>query len=135
MLKDKANVRNQNGFTALDVVDHCPNRDLKTMKIREFLLQAGVPRSVCVRSDPKPKSPGNNRIFTLWEKYLKADGHTWFPQVVLDLSLFDTYAYIAINQNIKVFKASFRVSKLEVIGFGLLSPYMGSVLSPKKRFK
>ncbi|KAG5556366.1 hypothetical protein RHGRI_006834 [Rhododendron griersonianum] len=53
-VKDHANDKNQNGSTALDVVEYCPNRDLKTMEIREFLLQAGVRRSV---SESPPDNP------------------------------------------------------------------------------
>ncbi|KAH7851453.1 hypothetical protein Vadar_011794 [Vaccinium darrowii] len=59
-VKDDANVKNQNGSTALDVVEHCPCRDLKTMEIREFLLQAGVRRSVCSEPYPNPESPPDN---------------------------------------------------------------------------
>ncbi|KAH7851411.1 hypothetical protein Vadar_011247 [Vaccinium darrowii] len=59
-VKDHANVKNQNSSTALDVVEHCPCRDLKTMEIREFLLQAGVRRSVCSEPYPNPESPPDN---------------------------------------------------------------------------
>ncbi|XP_058192296.1 ankyrin repeat-containing protein BDA1-like [Rhododendron vialii] len=51
-VKDHANVKNKNGFTALDVMEHCPNRDLKAMEIREFLLQVGVRRFVCSEQEP-----------------------------------------------------------------------------------
>ncbi|KAH7853732.1 hypothetical protein Vadar_006049 [Vaccinium darrowii] len=56
-VKDHANVKNKNGSTALDVVEHCPNRDLKTMEIRELLVQAGVRRSICGGPDLNPDSP------------------------------------------------------------------------------
>ncbi|KAF7147598.1 hypothetical protein RHSIM_Rhsim03G0059800 [Rhododendron simsii] len=59
-IKDHANDKNQNGSTALDVVEHCPNRDLKTMEIREFLLQAGVQRSHCDGPKPNPELAPNN---------------------------------------------------------------------------
>ncbi|KAG5556360.1 hypothetical protein RHGRI_006829 [Rhododendron griersonianum] len=59
-VKDHANDKNRNGSTALDVVEHCPNRDLKTMEIRELLLQAGVQRSNCDEPKPNPELPPNN---------------------------------------------------------------------------
>ncbi|XP_059640418.1 ankyrin repeat-containing protein ITN1-like [Cornus florida] len=48
-VKENANVKNVNGFTALDVLDHCP-RDVKVMEIREFLVEAGVKRGMDHRS-------------------------------------------------------------------------------------
>ncbi|KAG5556354.1 hypothetical protein RHGRI_006826 [Rhododendron griersonianum] len=56
-VKDHANDKNQNGSTALDIVEHCPTRDLKTMEIRVFLLQAGVHRSVRDGRKPHHESP------------------------------------------------------------------------------
>ncbi|KAL7162701.1 hypothetical protein ACSBR2_043062 [Camellia fascicularis] len=44
-VKEHANAKNKNGFTALDVVEDCPNRDLKQKEIRKFLLQAGARRA------------------------------------------------------------------------------------------
>ncbi|KAA8540260.1 hypothetical protein F0562_024177 [Nyssa sinensis] len=43
--KEQANMENADGFTALDVLEHYPTRELKSMEIREFLLQAGVRRA------------------------------------------------------------------------------------------
>ncbi|KAF7151288.1 hypothetical protein RHSIM_Rhsim02G0230700 [Rhododendron simsii] len=96
MVKDDANVKNWNGSTALDFVEHCPNRDLKTMEILEFLFQAGLRRPACGGSNPKPKSlpdnppppPSNWRckagqvlqsIYLFWIKYFKAN-HTWLRE-------------------------------------------------------
>ncbi|KAE9452066.1 hypothetical protein C3L33_16042, partial [Rhododendron williamsianum] len=59
IVKDDANVKNRKGFTALDFVEHCPNRDLKTMEILEFLFQAGLRRPACGGSNSMPESPGN----------------------------------------------------------------------------
>ncbi|KAF7149398.1 hypothetical protein RHSIM_Rhsim03G0061600 [Rhododendron simsii] len=56
-VKDHADDKNQSGSTALDIVEHCPNRDLKTMEIREFLLQASVHRSNCDGPKPNPELP------------------------------------------------------------------------------
>ncbi|KAF7113568.1 hypothetical protein RHSIM_RhsimUnG0112900 [Rhododendron simsii] len=56
-VKDHVNDKNQSGSTALDIVEHCPNRDLKTMEIREFLLEAGVHRSNCDVPKPNPELP------------------------------------------------------------------------------
>ncbi|KAH7856894.1 hypothetical protein Vadar_006656 [Vaccinium darrowii] len=93
-VKDQANVKNQNGFTALDVVEHCPNRDLKTMEIREILSKASV-RSGGLGSKPEsppdnpPPLPSQRRgkvrvilqcIYWFWIKYFKAD-HTWLKEV------------------------------------------------------
>ncbi|KAG5523232.1 hypothetical protein RHGRI_035151 [Rhododendron griersonianum] len=59
-VKDRANVKNQNGFTALDIVKLCPIRDLRTMEIKELLLQAGVHKSFCMRPDSNAGSPPDN---------------------------------------------------------------------------
>ncbi|KAF7149735.1 hypothetical protein RHSIM_Rhsim02G0103800 [Rhododendron simsii] len=92
---DHVNVKNQNGFTALDVVEHCPNRDLKTMEIREILMQAGVRRP-----EPKPESPLDHNppppqrcckagvalmgyISRFWTTYFKTDP-VWLEEVLLD---------------------------------------------------
>ncbi|KAH7859046.1 hypothetical protein Vadar_030800 [Vaccinium darrowii] len=89
-VEDHANVKNENGSTTLDVVEHCPNRDLKTMEIREFLLQAGVRTSIRGGLDPNPESPSDiprplpsqrrckarvilHCIYRFWIKYLKAE--------------------------------------------------------------
>ncbi|XP_058204398.1 ankyrin repeat-containing protein At5g02620-like isoform X1 [Rhododendron vialii] len=110
-VKDHANDKNHNGFTALDVVEHCPNRDLKTMEIREFLLEAGVHRSV-------PKSPPDNPppprppqhcckavvklmlcIAWFWNKYIKLD-RLWLKEVrghlITAATLTGTMAYQSI---------------------------------------
>ncbi|KAA8540259.1 hypothetical protein F0562_024178 [Nyssa sinensis] len=56
---EHANNKNENGFTALDVLEHYP-RDLKTMEIREFLLQAGVRRRAQgLRTSLQPQSQIN----------------------------------------------------------------------------
>ncbi|KAE9451828.1 hypothetical protein C3L33_16271, partial [Rhododendron williamsianum] len=100
IVKDDANVMNQNGSTAIDFVEHCPNRDLKTMEILEFLFQAGVRRPSCGGSNPKPESLPDNpppppsdwkrkaeevlqRIYLFWVKYFKVN-HTWLQQVLSD---------------------------------------------------
>ncbi|KAH7841805.1 hypothetical protein Vadar_034538 [Vaccinium darrowii] len=54
-LKDLANVKNKNGSTALDVLEHCPTK--KTMEIRELLVQAGVQRSICGGADLNLDAP------------------------------------------------------------------------------
>ncbi|KAE9453540.1 hypothetical protein C3L33_14520, partial [Rhododendron williamsianum] len=59
-VKDRANVKNQNDFTALDIVEHCPIRDLRTMEIKELLLQAGVHKSFYMRPDSNAGSPPDN---------------------------------------------------------------------------
>ncbi|KAH7841034.1 hypothetical protein Vadar_024752 [Vaccinium darrowii] len=56
-VKDQANVKNKNGSTALDVVEHYPNRHLKTMEIRELLVKASVRRSICGGPNPNPDLP------------------------------------------------------------------------------
>ncbi|KAH7857159.1 hypothetical protein Vadar_009707 [Vaccinium darrowii] len=114
-VKDHANARNQNGSTALDVVDHCPNRDLKTMEIREFLLQAGVRRSICGGPYPNPESPPNNPprprrcckpgvilircISSFWTNYLRVDP-VWLQEVrghlITAAALTATVAYQSI---------------------------------------
>ncbi|KAH7839305.1 hypothetical protein Vadar_002428 [Vaccinium darrowii] len=52
IITDHANVKNKNGYTALDVLEHCPTR--KTMEIRELLVQAGVRRSIDGGPDLNP---------------------------------------------------------------------------------
>ncbi|KAF7148022.1 hypothetical protein RHSIM_Rhsim03G0061100 [Rhododendron simsii] len=59
-VKDHANDKNHNGSTALDIMEHCSNRDLKTMEIRVFLLQAGVNRSNYNGPKPNPELPPKN---------------------------------------------------------------------------
>ncbi|KAH7849605.1 hypothetical protein Vadar_020287 [Vaccinium darrowii] len=44
-VKAVINSKNQNGFTALDVLEVYPIRDLKSMEIRDILLLAGVQRA------------------------------------------------------------------------------------------
>lgn len=44
-VKAATNTRNQNGFTALDVLEVYPIRDMKFMEIRDILVQAGVQRT------------------------------------------------------------------------------------------
>ncbi|XP_058204401.1 ankyrin repeat-containing protein At5g02620-like [Rhododendron vialii] len=103
-VKDHANDKNQNGSTALDVVEHCPNRDLKTMEIREFLLQAGVQRSNCDEPKLKPELPSKNpprteqKISPFW-KWFEVDPH-WIEQVhghlITTAALTATMAYQCI---------------------------------------
>ncbi|KAG5563238.1 hypothetical protein RHGRI_005852 [Rhododendron griersonianum] len=116
IVKDDANVKNQNGSTALDFVEHCPNRDLKTMEILEFLFQAGLRRPASGGSNPKPKSLLDNpppspfdwrpkagqvlqSIYLFWIKYFKAN-HTWLREVrghlITAATLTATMAYQAI---------------------------------------
>ncbi|KAG5556363.1 hypothetical protein RHGRI_006832 [Rhododendron griersonianum] len=105
-VKDHANDKNQNGSTALDVVEHCPNRDLKTMEIREFLLQAGVQRSNCDGLKPNPELPPNNppltrkeRISRFWNRYIRVD-RDWLKEVrghlITAATLTGTMAYQSI---------------------------------------
>ncbi|KAH7858602.1 hypothetical protein Vadar_025804 [Vaccinium darrowii] len=113
-VKNHASVKNQNGSTALDVVEHCPDRDLKTMEIRELLLQAGVRTSIRGGLDPNPKSPPVNPprpqrcgkpgailkgcIRSFW-KYIKVD-RDWLQQVrghlITSATLTATMAYQSI---------------------------------------
>ncbi|XP_058200812.1 ankyrin repeat-containing protein ITN1-like isoform X1 [Rhododendron vialii] len=116
IVKDDANVKNRKGFTALDFVEHCPNRDLKTMEILEFLFQAGLRRPACGGSNPKPKSLPDNppstpsdwrhkagqvlqSIYPFWIKYFKVN-HTWLQEVrghlITAATLTATMAYQAI---------------------------------------
>lgn len=98
-VSDYANIKNKDGSTALDIVERCPNRDRKTVNIREILVQAGVLTSICGGSDPNPESPPDNSapppyqrwckaarvilrcIYRFWVKYFKAD-HIWLQQVL-----------------------------------------------------
>ncbi|KAF7123172.1 hypothetical protein RHSIM_Rhsim12G0208400 [Rhododendron simsii] len=99
-VKDHVQVKNKNGFTALDIVEFCPNRDLKTMEVLEFFLKVGVRRSVCSESDPNPESPPNNPppqrcckagvllfgcISRFWTKYIKVD-RVWLQESHVDFS-------------------------------------------------
>ncbi|KAF7124250.1 hypothetical protein RHSIM_Rhsim12G0208300 [Rhododendron simsii] len=70
-VKDEANVKNHNGSTALDVVEDCPNRDEKTMDIRNFLAQAGV-----CRSNPPSKL---HSLHLFWNKYFLV-GSDWLRE-------------------------------------------------------
>ncbi|XP_058193009.1 ankyrin repeat-containing protein ITN1-like [Rhododendron vialii] len=113
-VKDHAKVKNKNASTALDVVELCPTRDLKTMEIREFLLQAGVRRSVYSELDPNPESTPNNPppqrcckagvlligcISRFWTKYIKVD-RVWLQEVrghlITAATLTATMAYQSI---------------------------------------
>ncbi|XP_059638976.1 ankyrin repeat-containing protein At5g02620-like [Cornus florida] len=86
-VKENANATNVNGSTALDVLDHCP-RDVKVMEIREFLLEAGVQRSIngdgtlnLLISGGNSTSRGScpNKtwrfVSAIWKKYLKNDSN------------------------------------------------------------
>ncbi|KAE9451839.1 hypothetical protein C3L33_16260, partial [Rhododendron williamsianum] len=116
IVKDDANVKNRNKLTALDFVEHCPNRDLKTMEILELFFQAGVRRPACGGSNPKPESLPDNppsppsdwrrkagevlqSIFLFWIKYFKVN-HTWLREVrghlITAATLTATMAYQAI---------------------------------------
>ncbi|KAG5523231.1 hypothetical protein RHGRI_035150 [Rhododendron griersonianum] len=113
IVKDQANVKNQNGFTALDIVEYYPIRDLRTMEIKELLLQAGVHKSFYMRLDSNPGSPppdnpptpprrwckARDWISMFWKKYFKYD-HGWLQQVrghlITAATLTATVAYESI---------------------------------------
>ncbi|KAI7985975.1 Ankyrin repeat-containing protein BDA1 [Camellia lanceoleosa] len=92
-VKEHPNTNNKNNSTALDVVEQCPNRDLKHMEIRELLLQAGVRRARDLET-PLPTLPDNNNdnnnpqtplnlcksISRYWNKYFDVD-QGWFREV------------------------------------------------------
>ncbi|XP_028096751.1 ankyrin repeat-containing protein At5g02620-like isoform X2 [Camellia sinensis] len=91
-VKEHPNTKNKNNSTALDVVEQCPNRDLKHMEIRELLLQAGVRRARDLET-PLPTLPDNNNnnnpqtpldlcksISRYWNKYFDVD-QGWFREV------------------------------------------------------
>ncbi|KAH7839899.1 hypothetical protein Vadar_010172 [Vaccinium darrowii] len=117
-VKDHANVKNKNCSTALDVVEHCPNRDLKTMEIRELLVQASVRKSICGGPDLNPDSPPDDNypppppqvpcevlgvivkwISGFWKRYFDID-HAWLQEVrghlITAATLMATMAYQAI---------------------------------------
>ncbi|CAK9179914.1 unnamed protein product [Ilex paraguariensis] len=65
-VREKVNSTNGNGFTAVDVLEHCP-RDLKGMKIQDIMLEAGVQRARGLQADLAPASvnfPKNTRART-----------------------------------------------------------------------
>ncbi|XAR56812.1 hypothetical protein NMG60_11037426 [Bertholletia excelsa] len=99
-VKENVNVKNEHGFTALDVVDHYPDRDLKSMEIQELLLQSGATRagqsnlqqpqsptrdtesSHTTTKTQSPKTRCNIWKFLsgFWGKYL-VPGPGWFEEV------------------------------------------------------
>ncbi|KAK9280988.1 hypothetical protein L1049_003879 [Liquidambar formosana] len=94
-VKIKANALNGYGLTALDALEQCP-KDLKSMEIRDFLLQAGVQRAKDLKTFPHPtknvpeiekpttkliaspvasQSKARNLLSKAWKVYLKADSN------------------------------------------------------------
>ena len=84
-VKDGAYSLNQMGFTALEVLDHCPE-DLKNVTIRKILLDAGIERArnqtnlqpplavVIGHHEPaKPVQPSKN-WWLKWIEYLSYQG-------------------------------------------------------------
>ena len=84
-VKDGAYSLNQMGFTALEVLDHCPE-DLKNVTIRKILLDAGIERArnqtnlqpqlavVIGHHEPaKPVQPSKNWRLK-WIEYLSYQG-------------------------------------------------------------
>ncbi|KAF8388769.1 hypothetical protein HHK36_025449 [Tetracentron sinense] len=57
----KVNSLNKNGFTAIDVVEHCP-RDLKGMEVRESLREAGALRARDLPSEARTKDIRGNEV-------------------------------------------------------------------------
>ncbi|KAF5931797.1 hypothetical protein HYC85_027968 [Camellia sinensis] len=105
-VKEQAKSQNKNGFTALDIVELSPIKDLKTMEIQQFLVEAGVPslrrapdikeeiRTSSSSADHQPK----NLFISFWNKYFKPE-HGWFKNVRVHLitasTLTTTMAYQA----------------------------------------
>lgn len=52
-IKVGGNAVNGHGFTALDVLDHCP-RDFKALETREILIEAGIKRAKDIKPLPEP---------------------------------------------------------------------------------
>ncbi|KAH7840710.1 hypothetical protein Vadar_020528 [Vaccinium darrowii] len=106
-IKDLANVKNKNGSTALDVVEHCRDRDLITMEIRDLLVQAGRQDLNPDGNDPPPQPQGQckvlgekrKRISRFWKRYFDIDPD-WLKQVrghlITAATLTATMAYQAI---------------------------------------
>ncbi|KAH7857082.1 hypothetical protein Vadar_008863 [Vaccinium darrowii] len=118
-VKDHASVKNQNGSTALDVVEHCPDRDLKTMEIRELLLQAGVRTSIPGGLDPNPKSPLDNpprpQRCSFW-KYIKVD-RDWLKEI---------HPLLRILNNISVASG---IIAIPTVPFAIIIKLKGSLFS------
>ncbi|KAI7985744.1 Ankyrin repeat-containing protein BDA1 [Camellia lanceoleosa] len=94
-VKEQAKTQNKNGFTALDIVELSPIKDLKTMEIQQFLVKAGVPslRSAPdVKEEIRTSSSSTNhqlenlfirlwkRFSSFWNKYFKPE-RGWFKEV------------------------------------------------------
>ncbi|KAH7841392.1 hypothetical protein Vadar_029342 [Vaccinium darrowii] len=106
-IKDLANVKNKNGSTALDAVEHCRDRDLITMEIRDLLVQAGRQDLNPDGNDPPPQPQGQckvlgeirKRISRFWKRYFDIDPD-WLKQVrghlITAATLTATMAYQAI---------------------------------------
>ncbi|KAJ0461637.1 putative ankyrin repeat-containing domain, PGG domain, ankyrin repeat-containing domain superfamily [Helianthus annuus] len=84
-IKANGNAVNRLGLTALDILDQCP-RDLKSLEIREVLMEAGVLRANDLR--PALEKPSQSLILNashnkrkgwisrIWAWYVNAD-HRW----------------------------------------------------------
>ncbi|KAH7839455.1 hypothetical protein Vadar_004383 [Vaccinium darrowii] len=74
------NTKNENGFTALDVLEVFP-RDLKSMEIRDIFMQAGVQRACCSPTNHHLESPPpittittiSELITKTWKMFFKMD--------------------------------------------------------------
>ncbi|KAG5563215.1 hypothetical protein RHGRI_005840 [Rhododendron griersonianum] len=125
IVKDNANVKNRKGFTALDFVEHCPNRNLNTMEILQFLFQAGLCRPAYGGSNLKPESLPDNpppppfgwrrkagevlqNIYLFWIKYFKVN-HTWLRELRFPLAL----SMLSISS-----------ARVDVVGVLILAPNM-----------
>ncbi|KAH7839508.1 hypothetical protein Vadar_005175 [Vaccinium darrowii] len=103
IIKDHANVKNKNGSSALDVVEHWRNRDLKTIEIHDLLVQAGRHDD----NDPPPRPQGRCKVLGeimkwiswFWMRYLDID-HGWLKEVrghlITAATLTATMAYQAL---------------------------------------
>ncbi|KAJ0606150.1 putative ankyrin repeat-containing domain, PGG domain, ankyrin repeat-containing domain superfamily [Helianthus annuus] len=62
-IRTNKNVVNKHGFTALDVLDHCP-RDFDALGIRTLLLEANVQRSKHVKSFQTDESASSQNVMS-----------------------------------------------------------------------
>lgn len=94
-VREQAKTPNKNGFTALDIVELSPIKDLKTMEIQQFLVKAGVPslrtapdikEEIRTSSSSADHQPQNlfrrlwKKISSFWNKYFKPERY-WFKEV------------------------------------------------------
>ncbi|XP_028096719.1 ankyrin repeat-containing protein ITN1-like isoform X1 [Camellia sinensis] len=94
-VKEQAKTENKNGFTALDIVELSPIKDLKTMEIQQFLVEAGVPsfrRAPNIKEEIRTSSSSANhqpenlfirlweKMSSFWNKYFKPE-RGWFKEV------------------------------------------------------